>query len=1586
MRKKISLLLIITLGVILTFVLVACNTTAQSPEDLPDYVGVEDAEIGEEVNTYLTFTFTTQATSVFKSIYIDEFDISSIKYTVIYTDGAITTEGQKGNLSEDMLDDESKLLIKQAGHHMIRASLQIDENTTASGSFPLHLMQRGQTIEKVKLTFELNNSKASFGSTDASGDKAIVWVDEGASVKSWEEFVNTFPMKSLEGKALQSVRIGDKEYSATSFSEIKFNNDLTIKTNWTENYYYVNFKLNVPEDATLISGAVDPTQTFESRVAVVRGQKAISPKSEALNVYNGYYFAGWYLDANSNGKWDESDTVWSFAKPITSDNITLVGHWTSRSYSFTLYTMGGNFSANTTNHVVEGNAISSDELAKQAGFTIVEAVSQFSLKEGNLQNIVISGFAYGHNYNEYIIKVQLFQDDDKVTYLTLADIVGNLIKGSSSYTVVDNVYADYQCTTLADISKVHANLDGSDGVGYVKWKFNDPDKNATDYAKLRLERLSSYYVDVLFKGGISKKADGSLRLDKIADESVNEIIIPAEIIYQGETHPITEISANACMNLKALVKIDMSEASNLTKIGEAGFKYCPHLSEVVMPTTGNIKELGKEIFAESSYEKNYAQSGANAIIINGVLYKYVANDRAQTTSIDLSTSEFESVVRIADGAFADCTNLVSITLGDSIATIDNGAFVNCSALQNVLITSSSKLSYIGESAFDGTKVISSVSNHYKSDYKAVIIGGIYYRFIDTQATDATIPDGIKYIAPHAFLDCTKVENIMILDASGILSIGKSAFSATKWVQRADNKSLVDGYVVINNILCDYPGNNGENITLPSGGKTTIVEDAFYTSAQAVRTVKFGKNIAKIEGYAFRGMPIVESFIFSEVSVGADGLVGAPQLSQNAFADATGKLVNNVKFFFSASVINYLDSLSKRSAVSNDEITLSWLRLYQLNTANFVAEKIDAVWIDQRVMPTTLLDLGNGKNALESLFDLNPSLFNKALIVMGNTGVTREEALSFTANEVNLVPIVKDDASFGSYYEEGVDKYVVKFKYADSVDGCHINANDSNVYVVKVVKAVKGTPSFYDSDNYQHNNIGVNLDGKNSGDYYINGFAQKEDVTVPTFYTSYNSANHKFTFKYNDFDGVEHEIDNVHVNGFATSAERQNATASFVVDFYGIGEYRFELTYNVEEAKIVSFEQVGAISIPLNSNANESIRNFYAELIGEDKERERVALSSANGFSVISGSLDSSTLGIHTMTVKYLSQKVDSALTGTIVYSVVLEADESLFTYEVIDTTAKTARIVSCSQDKASTIVIPSTCTINGDEYTVTRIGTANSSRGVFEGFKNLKAVYLAQSIKYISNNTFKDCTYLANVYTAENVNVAFAPLTNVNWTAVGDEIISNNEVHQNVKIVNLNGITLESDDTLAIGAKYSQTDASGKKYVYTVVAVDIALEQKVEVFLPDTIQQNPSITYGKLDIVPNMYSSESGLMFTTSNHVTSSLVEIGNNAFSGCESLKSIDLSKASKLDRIGACAFQGSGLVQIDLSSNTALKAIESQTFEDCRSLETVKLSSSIDHIYAQAFKKCTSLATIDGGSGSIVVDSTAYNQCGKLTKAPKL
>ncbi|MBO4380923.1 MAG: leucine-rich repeat protein, partial [Clostridia bacterium] len=119
------------------------------------------------------------------------------------------------------------------------------------------------------------------------------------------------------------------------------------------------------------------------------------------------------------------------------------------------------------------------------------------------------------------------------------------------------------------------------------------------------------------------------------------------------------------------------------------------------------------------------------------------------------------------------------------------------------------------------------------------------------------------------------------------------------------------------------------------------------------------------------------------------------------------------------------------------------------------------------------------------------------------------------------------------------------------------------------------------------------------------------------------------------------------------------------------------------------------------------------------------------------------LGLHTMTVKYSTEDTNGELTADIVYAVVLEADNSIFSFEVVNEEKKTARITACTNKTADTLVLPDKYTKDGITYRVTEIGNS-----VFENFTALKTVYLPATLEKIGSNAFAGCTLLEELFTS----------------------------------------------------------------------------------------------------------------------------------------------------------------------------------------------------------------------------------------------
>ncbi len=1585
--------------------LVACNTASQNVDDLPDEIGadkVNQSDNNSKINAYLRFYMPEKVSSIFSSIDVTDFDISDVKYTIVYTDGTTTTEVNGGAVTLSMVDEADRELLEKAGHHQIHVSTTLSNGKSVSGSFALHLKDHYTETPQVKVTMILGESNAQAYFGNVSNGKAIVNVDKGIKFDSWDDFTDAFSV-ACEGKALDFVTVNGTKVDFSKGYTISQDTEFTA--HWTDNVIVAKFNLNIPADATVVSGKqsaviVNDEGVDISNQSVVRNLGKIQqPIVDKFNVFNGYYFSGWYKDVNNNGKYDSDDIFWNFSQRVGKENINLVARWTDRAYSFTLYTMGGSYPAGVSNSVVNGTSITSDDVATSLGYRVLESASRFSLDDGSLNRIVISGLVYGEQYSKCVVKVKVSASSDEIVYFTFEDMLANLVKGSKSYVVYDGVYRDYQCTQEANVTEVKADSDGYvDDIGYIKWVFNEPEKPAAgasdteiaQYKRLRLERMSNYYLEVVFKNSLTKKPDGSLRIDRIDDESISGLIIPATLLVDGVECAITEISAKSCMNLKALLTLDLSEATNLVTIGEQAFAHCPALSTVVFPTDSKIEEVGANIFYRSTFENEYHKNtNSDFIVINNILYKYVGEENEHTT-VDLSS--LDGVTIIASGAFENRTDVQEVDLGNNIQSIQNGAFKGCSNLENVKVNANeSSLKYIGETAFDGCDKLISAENEnvYIDKYKAIIIGRVYYRMLDKSAKTAVIPTNVSndvyvnYIAPKAFDGCTAVEDIQILYEEQILDIGKDAFTSTTWITK--NK---DNYTIINGMIAVYytkSENAKADIKLPTGSDYTIKERAFGSFANQISTIEFHKNIVKIEDYAFSGANALVSLIFPEVSLNNGKLVGAPLIDDYAFAGTDGELLDYVKFYFKEDVIEFLKE--NKSNSSNDAVTATWLQLYSQYTDRFIAEDIHAVWIDSSVVSNIILKTNANESLLQTLVNTYGATIDGALRIRDNSEVERGEALVLQGDNnhnVQFVPIQEGSV----YYKEGVNRYLVTFEYNHSSKGCQNSEDSETPFILTVVDAISGNPTNAEV-------IKVDGNNKNNSNYWIEGFeGQVDGATMPTFYTSNPGVEVKFGYK--DINGnVRYiQLDSKNISGVSFKVETTvPSTAVFTVDFYGVCTYKFSVDYMVKTSKYVKIEQTNAVSIPINGNATKYFKEFAVNLVGQDGNFVTKDLTTAN-FTVIKvdgiegAKTNTSDLGLHTITIQYSKTDAVGTLEYDIVYAVVLEADEGLFSYSVNEF-FNTATITACSASRdIETIVLPSTYTDPNTNVTYPVVGigiNTDKSTGVFEGYRNLKAVYLGANIQMIGARTFENCTSLENVHTVQVLNINNANLTTVNFETVKEDVVSETEKIVYVNVKNLDGVTADNG-RIAIGAEYTvlSGESNANKTIYRVVGIKnvTAPSDTTQVFLPDSIYTFGQITVdGGSALQPNVYSATNNIKFTTLSCVNSALESIGVSAFENCTSLKTIDLSLATDLKYINSRAFYNTGLTSIDLSANTLVAGIDAQTFEDCANLETVTISSNVKVIATSAFKNCTSLSgiTFSDNNGLTTIATDAFDGCNK-------
>ena len=106
----------------------------------------------------------------------------------------------------------------------------------------------------------------------------------------------------------------------------------------------------------------------------------------------------------------------------------------------------------------------------------------------------------------------------------------------------------------------------------------------------------------------------------------------------------------------------------------------------------------------------------------------------------------------------------------------------------------------------------------------------------------------------------------------------------------------------------------------------------------------------------------------------------------------------------------------------------------------------------------------------------------------------------------------------------------------------------------------------------------------------------------------------------------------------------------------------------------------------------------------------------------------------------------------------------------------------------------------------------------------------------------------------------------------------------------------------------------------------------------------------------------------------SSVIEVENNAFHGCEQLKKVELNVG--LLKIGTLAFYGCSSLQSIKLPSTVIE-IGDRAFLGCSNLEEVVLNEGLEKIGCSAFQECTTLGRITIPSTVLVVSKHAFCSC---------
>lgn len=317
-----------------------------------------------------------------------------------------------------------------------------------------------------------------------------------------------------------------------------------------------------------------------------------------------------------------------------------------------------------------------------------------------------------------------------------------------------------------------------------------------------------------------------------------------------------------------------------------GFSECTKLEKITIPKTVTSIKSGcfsntalQEIIVDAD-NPSYASHG-------GALYNKDLTKLIQYP-IDSPNSTYVmpvNVVIIDSYAFAGATNLTTITLPVNLERIEDHAFYNCGKLAAVDGSSSVKLEYIGESAFENDNKLSKITLPAAVE---TLDNRVFANC--TSLGELILPAKLETLGKHAFLGCTAlygeiIETTMAPTAAPTTVPSAPAVPATSPATSPVTTPTPEPVKVITT----------KKLTIPEG-TLTIGEGAFYGCSKGLTEVSMPTTVTEIPKNAFYGCSVLDTIDLKdtlkliddsafqncvklkEFTMGADGV----RIGKNAF--------------------------------------------------------------------------------------------------------------------------------------------------------------------------------------------------------------------------------------------------------------------------------------------------------------------------------------------------------------------------------------------------------------------------------------------------------------------------------------------------------------------------------------------------------------------------------------------------------------------------------------------------------------------------------------------------------------------------------
>lgn len=1107
-------------------------------------------------------------------------------------------------------------------------------------------------------------------------------------------------------------------------------------------------------------------------------------------------------------------------------------------------------------------------------------------------------------------------------------------------------------------------------------------------ATVTVDKENNYYYE---------GSDGVIYDKHLSEEQVN---VPTKILYypilkEGEYElpgSITTIGANVFVCRQKLTKVTIG--ANVTEIGNAAFKDCTALTEVVWKkpvasaegvtaeeqalTLGDnvfsgcygftafvlparVTSIGEGAFQNCKYMTTFTfEDGTGALTIGAKAF----SGCHALTALALR----EGVVSVGDGAFANCAELVSVSLPASVERLGTWAEVQEEGSET------KKYTFVSMDLFKTTGVspklervdVNENNTHYYSE-NGMLFGKYEKEGDETTAKEVPVR---LYFCPFAKTGDVKLPNTLI-------EIYKEAFAYNTGVTAVSFNGELAGeaFDIGENAL--YNAKALTTFELPVGLKT--IKTGLFKGCSGLKTIVVPNTVSSIAAGAFQGCVSLATVDFAEGNDEnplklEDGSYSKTHSGNGSDGEDTTIYVGAFGYYYERRWVTG-GRIVEKGCISLTSIKfpkrLSYVGAYafygceSLTTIDFGAGSNVGVLGDGAFMNTPLNMIKNGD-------DVQADATGKLTLTLPEK-LTAVRARAFYATKFPENTTIKIGANVTDFGEDTISSSAAVYSKAGRVFG------ETNVKEV------------------------IFADNNKLTAVHENAFADSDGGKQPFTSVSFGNNSALETIKYRAFGfcsqltnidfGENSKLKTIEENAFQECVKLENIALPATLETIDR-----EAFCDCSALKTVTFEtyaetnqEAGTVqgksslrSIGTQAFENTGLTSFtFPETI-------EVLNTGALGAELFKGCRKLKTIELSS-TVADISKVFD--LCGSIT-EVKLPTDESgnQLGYFKADGSV----IYSKDGTEITYILgdVPETFEI--------KEGVTTLKSGVFAGKATLKKVIIPVSVTVVEEKAFYDCLGLETVQFAEN-----SALDTIGASAFRN-CISLKSISIPSKVTTLNPYTFYNCKSLVkavlpenltrIGYYVSggtEKLSSSGGYVFA------HCENLAEINIPESVKwiQNYSFLNCKslrtIDLnVANGQLGEAAFAHCESLETVTlcaDLKTLPSKAFIYCYSLSDIHTAGAtgetanvadlSQITSFGSNAFQHcTGLKKVTLSTDSSFTALSNYLFDGCSALEEVTLPNQLTYLGTYTFRN-SGLKKVRMPDGVSVLGSSATNLYPSLT-----